>query len=103
MSSWTPAQWNSFFIYAGGFVVLVIGQVSGVILLIRNGRKTDANSEKLAENTVMTKATKDSTDGIVDKLVGVASSAAYTAGKNDQVAKQADIQTAVDAAKKAAP
>jgi hypothetical protein len=63
--------------------------------------KSRSNSSKLDVNTAITKATQTSTDGIVTKLVGVASDAAYAAGQKDQVDKQADIKTAVDAARKA--
>lgn len=107
MASWTPDQWNTFFIFAGGFVTMVAVQVTNMILSIRNGRKTDnaavTTGAKIDANTIITKATQASTDGIVAKLVGASSDAAYAAGKKDQVDKQADIQAAVDAATKEKP
>jgi hypothetical protein len=61
--------------------------------------KIDVASAKVDDNTVITKATQASTDGIVAKLVGASSDAAFKAGQKDQVDRQAEIQNAVDAAK----
>lgn len=94
MNTWTPAEWTTFFVAAGGFVTLIAAQVTGVIVSIRNGQKADANN-------VLTQKTHDAVNGQTDALLKVTGDARFAAGQKDEADKQADIQTAVNAAKKA--
>jgi hypothetical protein len=57
MSSWTPGEWGTFFVAAGGFVTVISVQVANMIISIRNGRKADTNSALITENTAITKVT----------------------------------------------
>jgi hypothetical protein len=57
MSSWTPGEWGTFFVAAGGFLTVIAAQVTNMIISIRNGRKADANAAKIDENTAITKVT----------------------------------------------
>jgi hypothetical protein len=56
-----------------------------------------ALSQKIDDNTVLTKQTQAATDGMKDHLVALASAAAFTAGKKDQVDRQNEIQAGIDA------
>jgi malate synthase len=56
-------------------------------------------SDKVDENTALTKQTQIQTDGLQEKLVRVEKAASFAAGKQDQVDRQTDIDAAVDASK----
>jgi len=94
MNTWTPAEWTTFFVAAGGFITLIATQITGVVVSIRNGQKADANN-------TLTQKTHDMVDGQTKTLIQVTGDAKFAAGQKDQVDKQAEIKTAVDAAKKA--
>ena len=104
MGSWTPDQWNTFFIFAGGFVTMILIQVSNMIVSLRNGRKVDTAAvethDKLDLNTTLAKQTQQATNGMTDRLVEAAKVAAFAAGQKAQIEIHANIQAAVDAAKK---
>ncbi len=42
MSTWTPEQWQNFLLSLGGFLTVVAGLATTIILQIRNGAKVDA-------------------------------------------------------------
>jgi hypothetical protein len=88
-------------ITAGAGLLTALAQLCVALAgYFRSKSERAALSAKLDENTAVTKATQISTDGLVTKLVGTATAAAYAKGQKDQVDKQTDINTAVTAAKK---
>jgi hypothetical protein len=93
MSSWTATEWVTFFTAAGGFVVLIATQISGLIVSIRNGTKLDTSN-------ALGQKTHDMVDGQTKALIKVTGDASFAAGQKDQVDRQTTIQTAVDAARK---
>ena len=104
MSSWTPDQWNTFFIFAGGFTVMTLTQVANAIISIFNnikGTRTQEIAVKTAEgvkaNTVLTQLTHDNTNNKMDLLIASTKAAAFVNGQNDQIARHAEIKAAVDA------
>src|ERR1700733_1694617 len=101
MGAWTPDQWNSFFIFAGGFVTLIAVQVTNMVISIRNGHKTDSNSNKLDANTLMTADIHTVTNGPLSSMEqtvkGIVTQAATTAAIAHATAEAAKVQAAVDA------
>jgi uncharacterized iron-regulated protein len=79
--------------------IALITAVATLIVAIANRISTKANASKIDENTKITRQTASATDGIVTQLVASTKTASFAEGVKDQVDRQTDIQTAVNAAK----
>jgi hypothetical protein len=94
MKTWTPAEWGLFFTSAGGFVIVLSGQIIGIIVSLRNGRKVDAN-------TMITSDIHKVTNGpLIDmgkNVIGIATQAATNAAVAAATAEAAKVQAATDA------
>lgn len=66
MDNWSPGEWATFFLSAGGFVTVICVQIANAVISIRNGRKADANAARIDENTQITKFTQATVQTAVD-------------------------------------
>ncbi len=95
MSTWTPAEWATFFVSAGGFIAVLAAQIMSIIVSIGNGKKADANAAKIDTtaakvdaNTALTQITHDQVNGQSAALLKVTGDASFAAGQKDQLAQQ---------------
>jgi hypothetical protein len=102
MASWTPEQWTTFFISAGGFAAVLAVQLTNMIISIRNGRKVDSGNVKLDVNNSMTadihKVTNGPLSNMEQNVRTIVTQAATNAAYAHATAEAAKIQAAVDAA-----
>jgi len=101
VASWTPEQWTTFFISAGGFAAVLAVQLTNMIISIRNGRKTDVASNKLDVNNVLTadihKVTNGPLSSMEQNVRNIVTQAATNAAIAHSAAEAAKTQAAVDA------
>lgn len=87
MENWTPAEWTTFFVAAGGFVTLIATQVTGVIISIQNGKKADINSQKLDATKAKVDEVHEATNGKMAELLAVTATSNFAAGQKSEVDK----------------
>jgi len=101
MASWTPEQWNTFFIFAGGFIVLIATQLTNMIISLRNGKKADVTASKIDDNTQMTadihKVTNGPLTNMEQTVKNIVVQAATNAAIAHSAAEAAKTQAAIDA------
>lgn len=101
MASWTPEQWNTFFIFAGGFIVLIATQLTNMIISLRNGKKADVTASKIDDNTQMTadihKVTNGPLSNMEETVKGIVTQAATNAAIANAAVEAAKTQAVVDA------
>jgi hypothetical protein len=94
MATWTPEQWTTFFVGAGGFAAVLIVQITNMIISIRNGRKVDANTSL---TTDIHKVTNGPLSNMEQNVRTIVTQAATNAAVAHSAAEAAKTQAAIDA------
>lgn len=94
MANWTPEQWNTFFIFAGGFVVMVGTQITNLLISLRNGRKVDSNTQMTSD---IHKVTNGPLVEIGQSVKDIVTQAATNAAIASSAVEAAKVQATIDA------